>query len=44
VAAVRTMLSTGEGRPTDMNSEGGTCLTVSRNYSVISRLIVLTII
>jgi hypothetical protein len=44
VAAVRTMLSTGEVRPTDMNSEGGTCLTVSRNYSVISRLIVLTII
>jgi hypothetical protein len=44
VAAVRTMLSTGEGRPTDMTSKGGTCLVVSRNYSIIPRLIVLTII
>jgi hypothetical protein len=31
VAAVRTMLSTGEGRPTDIDSNGYSCLFVSRD-------------
>jgi hypothetical protein len=44
VAAVRTMLRNGEGRPTDMDSDGKTCLMVSRDCSVAPRLAVLTVI
>jgi hypothetical protein len=44
VAAVRTMLSSGEGRPTDMNAAGNTCLWVSRGYGFAPRLTFLTVI
>jgi hypothetical protein len=42
VAAVRSMSCNGEGRPTDVDSFGNTCLVVSRDCSVTPRLPVLT--
>jgi hypothetical protein len=44
VATVRTMLLNGEGRPTDVNIHGETCLWVSHEYSIIPRLTRLTVI
>jgi hypothetical protein len=44
VAAVRTMLSSGEGRPTDIDAEGNTCLWVSRDYNAVSGIMGLTLI
>jgi hypothetical protein len=44
LVTVRTMLRNGEGRPTDVNSHGETCLWVNHNYGPASRLTVLTVI
>jgi hypothetical protein len=44
VAAVRSMLCNGEGRPTDVGAGGSTGLYVSRDYSVDPRFTMLTVI
>jgi hypothetical protein len=44
VAAVRTMLSSGEGRPTDVDADNNTCLWVSSDYSIAPQFKVLTLI
>jgi hypothetical protein len=38
------MLSSGEGRPTDIDVEGKTCLCVSRDYNAVSEIMGLTLI
>jgi hypothetical protein len=44
ITVVRTMLSNGEGRPTDMDAKGHTCLWVGHDCSVAPRFTVLTLI
>jgi ankyrin repeat protein len=44
VATVRTMLSSGEGRPTDVDADGYTCLHVSRDCGIAPRLTVLIVV
>jgi hypothetical protein len=44
VVTVRSMLRSGEGRPTDVNHRGKTCFWVSRDYNSAPQLTVLTVV